>query len=625
MNKRAKIIKFVSSNKKQIIFALFALLYIVDVKTNNGILRAAAPVVAAVAAEGAAAGGTAAGSAAAGSGIAAGSTAGSAAAGGETAAASSAAASSSGTVASGTTTATSSSGSTTAAANQATVQSAGNGPKPSSVGKTGNDSPMHSLNHNNDGVRKSSNSPTKNMPESEREIKKEAQEEAKKTKKENKNQRRRLPERSEREEDEKEETHETGYNMDGAYDSLTKGKPLKKLGCGIVLFFAMLLLIPTMFFSTISNTFTASTFLNFSSEESGGIIDFFATFSEKFSNALKYHYFATNKDTFNKKINDVYEKMYNNYGIPIDVPLLLSTLLTEMDSLVPEVDENNQPVINKDTMQKLEYVEDLAKMQIDEGYDIYLCSSKEVDGKSEYYNILYTGEVDDASIISGTCTASNVGKYIRSASTKIDSEKYFENLKDSVILTLLYPNYEGSKDLIVNKIKTQYDIYELMYISTYEEENNLPSELLYDSEINMQAPLRGKIYITSPFGNRGNVYNNGQIIASGGHNGIDMYAADKSIYAAGNGTVYRTYYENTGGNIVEILHTTSSGKRYITQYAHLSQILVSKDVEVKAGELIAIMGCSGSACNGTHLHFGVKSLDDNEWYNPISIVEREIN
>ena len=46
MNRRAKVIKFVETNKKQIIFALFALLYFLDIKNNTNILRSAAPVVA---------------------------------------------------------------------------------------------------------------------------------------------------------------------------------------------------------------------------------------------------------------------------------------------------------------------------------------------------------------------------------------------------------------------------------------------------------------------------------------------------------------------------------------------------------------------------------------------------
>lgn len=655
MNKRAKIIKFVSSNKKQIVFALFALLCIIDAKTGSGILKCAAPVVAVAAVEGAgtaaaAGGGTAAAAgaggsaAAAGSGGAAAGASGTAAGASGTAGATGTAAGTSGTAgATGTVSGTvevsgtaGTSGGSTVASSEATVQSASNPPKPTNTGGAGNNTtPTNNLNHNNDGLRKTnpdnSDSLTKNKPESAGEQKKEAKELNKEQKKEAKNEkerrRKRLPDRDNRDdEDEDDENYnQDSLNMDPAYDSLTRGKPLRKLGCFVILLLASILLLPTMFVSNASNTFTATTLLESIADDVSEAGDFFKRLAERFSNSLKYHYFATNKETFSNVINDVYEKVYNKYGVPIDVPLLLSTLLTNPDALIPEVDENNQLIISKETMRKLEYAEDLAKLQIDESEDIYLCSSKEVDGKMQYYTILYTDSVDESLVITGSCKESTVGKYIRKSSTKIDSEKYYEKLKDNVILTLLYPDYEESKDLIVSKIKSQYQAYEILYMKPDEDESGVPSDLLYDTEVAMQAPLKGKITITSPFGGRGDVYVDGRLVASGSHNGIDIYASDRSIYAAGNGTVYRTYFENTGGNIVEILHTTASGKRYISQYAHLSQILVSKDEEVKAGDLIAIMGCTGNACTGTHLHFGIKDLDTNEWYNPKPIVERTIN
>ena len=54
------------------------------------------------------------------------------------------------------------------------------------------------------------------------------------------------------------------------------------------------------------------------------------------------------------------------------------------------------------------------------------------------------------------------------------------------------------------------------------------------------------------------------------------------------------------GNNVKIDH----GNGYVSQYMHLSKILVKKGQHVDKGQLIGIMGCSGS-CTGTHLHFTV--------------------
>lgn len=412
--------------------------------------------------------------------------------------------------------------------------------------------------------------------------------------------------------------------MDNASEVVSNGGGFAKIGCFFGLGFVLILLIPVIIFSEISNTFTAANYLNDIAVEEENT-NIFNNLFEKFNNYFKFHYFASNKDTFYSKINEAYEEAYQKYGIPIDIPLLSATLLVDLDSLIPETDDTNQMVINKKTMNRLNYVNDLVELQINEGEDIYICSSKEVDGKKVYYSLLYTEPVVESSIISGTCNESNVGKYLRSTSTKIDVEKYYEKLKDNVVLTLLYPEYEQSISAKVDAIRLNYSLLETMYLNSYDEGDGIPGDLLYDTEINMRAPLRGKITITSPFGGRGNIYKDGVLIASGGHNGIDLYAADKTIYAAGNGVVYRTYYESTGGNIVEILHTTMGGKQYISQYAHLSQILVSKGEEVNTGDVIAIMGCSGSACTGTHLHFGIRDLDTNEWYNPKAIVQRSFN
>ena len=99
---------------------------------------------------------------------------------------------------------------------------------------------------------------------------------------------------------------------------------------------------------------------------------------------------------------------------------------------------------------------------------------------------------------------------------------------------------------------------------------------------------------------------------------MDLVSNDKSIYAAGDGVVTRANTETLGGKVIEITHTTSDGKRYISQYGHLSQFLVSVGDRVKAGEIIGIMGDTGKT-SGVHLHFQMWNVDTKETYNPANV------
>ena len=85
------------------------------------------------------------------------------------------------------------------------------------------------------------------------------------------------------------------------------------------------------------------------------------------------------------------------------------------------------------------------------------------------------------------------------------------------------------------------------------------------------------------------------------HSGVDIIGtSSKNIFAVQSGTVSTAQYGWNGGagNHVKIDH----GNGYVSQYMHLSKILVKEGQHVDKGQLIGIMGCTGS-CTGTHLHF----------------------
>ena len=94
------------------------------------------------------------------------------------------------------------------------------------------------------------------------------------------------------------------------------------------------------------------------------------------------------------------------------------------------------------------------------------------------------------------------------------------------------------------------------------------------------------------------------------HSGLDMSAPSGTpIYATGPGLVTKSGWGTGYGQYVEINH----GNGYITRYAHASRLIARVGDQVKAGEHIANVGCTGR-CTGPHLHYEV--VKDGQRKNP---------
>jgi len=110
-------------------------------------------------------------------------------------------------------------------------------------------------------------------------------------------------------------------------------------------------------------------------------------------------------------------------------------------------------------------------------------------------------------------------------------------------------------------------------------------------------PIEGKI--SSGFGMRTHPILGTQRM----HNGVDFSCVrDQPIWAAKLGTVIFAGWRDGYGNIVLVEHEGP----VITLYAHMNELLVSKDMEVATGDLIGKCGSSGRS-TGPHLHFEVRS------------------
>nr|WP_249292567.1 M23 family metallopeptidase [Metabacillus flavus] len=87
------------------------------------------------------------------------------------------------------------------------------------------------------------------------------------------------------------------------------------------------------------------------------------------------------------------------------------------------------------------------------------------------------------------------------------------------------------------------------------------------------------------------------------HGGVDIANGNVPVHAAASGTVIRSSYSSSWGNVVFISHVIN-GKNYTTIYAHLDSSSVHSGQSVSQGQQIGIMGTTGGS-TGTHLHFEV--------------------
>ena len=89
------------------------------------------------------------------------------------------------------------------------------------------------------------------------------------------------------------------------------------------------------------------------------------------------------------------------------------------------------------------------------------------------------------------------------------------------------------------------------------------------------------------------------------HYGVDIVAPEnEAIKAASDGTVVLSIFTTETGYVIAIQH----GNNLLSMYKHNSSLLKKTGDNVKAGDVIAIIGNTGEHTTGPHLHFEL-------WYN----------
>lgn len=104
------------------------------------------------------------------------------------------------------------------------------------------------------------------------------------------------------------------------------------------------------------------------------------------------------------------------------------------------------------------------------------------------------------------------------------------------------------------------------------------------------------------------------------HEGVDIAGSFRTpVVAIGNGVVGSVSENNLGGKVV-FVRSSSGGESWY--YAHLDSQVAVRGQQVKAGDVVGLMGNTGNAKNTeTHLHFGIYTsggaVDPFPFINPV--------
>lgn len=131
---------------------------------------------------------------------------------------------------------------------------------------------------------------------------------------------------------------------------------------------------------------------------------------------------------------------------------------------------------------------------------------------------------------------------------------------------------------------------ELAFRKQYEE-----TEKYNLTTINIQAEVGGLIFYTPT---RGIV--SSHFDTDGKHLGIDIAANPKeSVLSTLDGTVIFSSYTVETGYVIAIQH----GQEFVSVYKHCAALLKHEGDLVKGGDVIAVVGNTGTLTTGPHLHF----------------------
>ena len=206
--------------------------------------------------------------------------------------------------------------------------------------------------------------------------------------------------------------------------------------------------------------------------------------------------------------------------------------------------------------------------------DIIIALQNELEITYRYYEVAFKGETIDA------------------VEDKETAEKLVNDIKElsdeEVELEINEKTTENLNELNINTLEVaKENIIETLNIDTTTEITNINGIKI------ATLPVSGTI---------SSRYGVSSSIRSSKHTGLDIAANQGTqIKVVADGTVTCASYSGSYGYLVKVDH----GNGVETWYAHTSKMYVKEGQEVKAGDVIALVGSTGNS-TGPHLHFEVR-------------------
>lgn len=204
--------------------------------------------------------------------------------------------------------------------------------------------------------------------------------------------------------------------------------------------------------------------------------------------------------------------------------------------------------------------------------------------------------VEEARSVFATITKSQPKTEAKNEEEDEESETEYEPFEEPSLSAEIIAS--GGKDI---KVSNKSEIPENVSVNDYK----LSQKMI--------LPLEGKT--TSEFGVRTHPISGDLRF----HAGIDIAAeTGTNIYSAFDGVVEEAGFDQWNGNFLKISHDND----IMTVYCHCERLNVKEGESIRAGEVIATVGSTGSS-TGPHLHFELRI--NNISYNPQNALKEAEN